>query len=139
MARCCACKETATKICGICEAPLCDSHAHPVNRWHNAYHARWICEHCYTAKQKRRKYVLLPILLIFIFLVAKSINVQWGLQQPSMWEFFFALGSLSFGTIGLAAAYHLVMRTGQGLLWLKRLLPLFAAWILLYFLAYRLF
>ena len=139
MARCYACKTPATQVCGICEAPVCDKHAHPVNRWHNVYHARYLCEHCYSVKQRRRKYILIPTVSILIFFIAKSMNIQWGLQQPSMWEFFFALCSLGFGTIGFATAYHTVMRTGQGMVWLKRLLPVLAVWVILYFLAYRLF
>lgn len=137
MARCYACEQTATKVCGMCETPVCDNHARPVNRWHNVFHARWICDYCYSEKQKKRKYVLIPVLALCAYLIANSMKIRWGLFEPSMWEYFFALGTLGFSTIGFATAYHVVMRTGKGRLWLVRLLPVFAVWLLLYLLAYK--
>ncbi|MCR4441079.1 MAG: hypothetical protein QHH10_02585 [Peptococcaceae bacterium] len=136
MARCHYCEEKATERCGICGLAICETHKHAVNRWHNVFHARWICEGCYQAKERKRKYVLAPVLVVFAFLIARSMKVEWGLREPTTWGYFLALASVALGVLGAAAVYHGITRSKKFKTWLYRLLGAAALWSALY-LIYR--
>lgn len=111
MAKCFFCDEKATLNCGICQTLMCDKHKHAVNRWHNVYHARWICESCYQQREKKRKIILPPILLVLAVLIGKSMEVRWGLNEPSMWFYFLALSGVALGVTGVSVIFHLVTRS----------------------------
>lgn len=137
MAKCYFCPETATEKCGLCFVPVCDQHKHRVNRWHNAFHASWICEDCYRIKEKKRKIVLVPFLLIFICLIAASMDVRWGLAEPSMWLYFFALATVLLAVVGAGTVYQLlIIRSSASRTWLYRLLAAAGLWGFFY-LVYR--
>lgn len=123
LVKCHYCDEPATANCLICGAPACDKHQHKVSRWHNVYHATWICEGCYQAKNNRRKYVLIPILIISAYFIAASMNVIWGISEPSMWLFFFAAAASAVVVFGMAAVYHIAARTGKAKKWMIYLIP----------------
>jgi len=136
MAKCFYCEETATLNCGLCFVPICDEHKHAVNRWHNAFHASWICEGCYQLKERKRKIVLVPIAVIFAFFIAKSMDVQWGFTEPSMWGYFFALATVVVAVMGAGAAYQLIMRPAKKRIQGYKLLAAVLVWAVL-FLLYR--
>lgn len=132
MAKCSFCNKKCTTICGICERPMCDDHKHPVNRWHNAFHARWICESCYQAKEKRRKIVLVPILLLSAISIASTMDITWGLKEVSMWNYFLALADLALGIFTVALFYNIITRTEKRMLWLKRTIPVIILWLIIF-------
>lgn len=132
MAKCSFCDEKAQDFCAICQSPACKRHQHPVDRWHNVFHARWICESCYQAKERRRKIVVVPILAMFAYLIAKTMNIQWGIKEPSLWAYFLAIASLALGVIGFAALYHTIVRSGKAQTWFVRLLPVLIVWVAIY-------
>lgn len=132
MAKCCFCDEQAQGNCAICQTPTCEHHKHPVNRWHNVFHARWICEKCYQAKERRRKIVVVPIIFMFVYLIAKTMDIKWGIKEPSLWIYFWALASVALGVLGFAAIYHTVVRSGKARMWLIWLLPALIFWAVIY-------
>lgn len=139
MAKCHYCQEKATERCGICRVPVCDEHKYATNRWHNPYHARWMCKSCYEQKEKKRKVVLVPVVLLFFFFIAKSMDVKWGFFEPSTWLYFFALSCVLLGVSGAATVYNLMYRTKKRKLWVMRSLAVFIVWLILYFVSNHIF
>lgn len=132
MAKCFFCDEKAEGFCAICQTPACKQHQHPVDRWHNVFHARWICEGCYQAKEKRRKVVLVPLLILFAFLIAKTMDITWGIKEPSLWTYLWAMASLALGVFGFATLYHTVTRSGKTRTWVLRMVPILIIWVVIY-------
>lgn len=132
MQDCYFCHEPAAGRCGVCNTPACSRHLHAVNRWHNVFHARQICEGCFLAKERKRKYVLIPLVLLFALLIAKSMGVKWGLAEPSTWSYFFALSSVALGVTGISTVYNAITRSGKALNLLKWFLAVLPAWIVFY-------
>ena len=136
MAKCYYCPETATQNCGICFTPVCDRHKHPVSRWHNPYHASWICQSCYQQKERKRIFVLVPVVAAFAVLIAASMKVQWGLAEPGMWAYFSALAAVLVVVLAAGTLYKLFTRSSEIKVWIYRLLAAALLWTVL-FLAYR--
>ena len=135
MGKCYFCEKANTTICGMCETSICDEHKHPVNRWHNVYHARWICQSCYKQRQKKKKYVLVPMLTLFALILYSTMNVQLGLKEPSLWNFLLAVVSVPAGVLGFSGLYHLITLSGQSRKHLILFLPFLLLWIIIYLIA----
>lgn len=133
MAKCFYCDEPAAGSCLVCGTPTCKKHQYPVSRWHNVYHASWICEGCYQAKEKKRKYVLIPVLLISAYVIAASMNVIWGIKEPSMWMFFAVAVGVAVIVFAIASIYHAIAKTGKAKKWLFYFLPFLVIWAIIYF------
>jgi hypothetical protein len=132
MAKCSFCDDKAEGFCPICQSPACELHKHPVNRWHNVFHARWICERCYQAKEKKRRIVLVPLLALFAYLIAATMDITWGIKEPSFWAYLWAMASLALGVVGYTFLYHTLARTGKARKWLLRFLPVLLVWIVIF-------
>ena len=129
--KCKFCDQESTKICGFCEAPICDQHMHPLDRWHNVYHARWICPDCYQQRQRKKKYVIVPLMLFFAILLYFTMNVQFGLNQPSLWQYLLAIVTLPTFVLGFGTFYHLITRSPLSAKLLKMFLPLLVLWLII--------
>ncbi|MBZ4653655.1 MAG: hypothetical protein JG781_994 [Peptococcaceae bacterium] len=119
MAQCYFCEDTAIRRCGLCETIVCEAHSHRVNPWSNAYRAEHICEHCYQKRVKNKRVMVGVVLLFSVIFIASSMGVKWGFREPSMWAYFMILSLGAAVTLGIAAVYHFLARTGQGARWLK--------------------
>ena len=132
MAQCYFCENTAIKRCGLCETMVCEMHSHRVNPWSNAYRAEAICEHCYQKRKKNKKVMVGVVLLLSVIFIAGSMEIKWGFREPSMWAYFMTLSLGAAITLGIAAGYHFLARTGQGLRWLKWVLLPAILWCMSY-------